>query len=115
MRLPRDTLCLIPLPSLNTVRGDFPFRQKFESQDCLTNLTPNARLVAGDALTPKCKFQEALVQQYINIAEHEVYRAAATWVYPTYGIIQFNKTVRVFVLTLMVLVDLNGTSTLWCD
>jgi len=58
----------------------------------LSDTAAIAQYVAGDALTPKCKFQEALVQQYINLAEHEVYRAAATWVYPTYGIIQFNKT-----------------------
>jgi elongation factor 1-gamma len=52
-----------------------------------------AQFVAGDALATSCKYEAALVQQYISLAESEVYPASCTWVYPTFGAIQFNKTV----------------------
>jgi len=33
-----------------------------------------------------------LIQQYISLADHEIWPASVTWVFPTFGIIQFNKT-----------------------
>ena len=35
----------------------------------------------------------ALIQQFVNFADNEILPAAATWVFPTYGIIQYNKQV----------------------
>jgi len=43
------------------------------------------------ALNPADSYQEALVVQFINLADHEIYPASCCWVYPTLGIIQFNK------------------------
>jgi len=45
----------------------------------------------NDVLTPKDKYQQALVSQFINLADHEIYPASCVWVYPTLGIIPFNK------------------------
>ena len=52
-----------------------------------------AQYVAGasSTLAAKTAFEAALVQQYISIADHEIYPASCTWVYPTFGIIQYNK------------------------
>ena len=36
----------------------------------------------------------ALIQQFVNFADNEILPAAATWVFPTYGIIQYNKQVH---------------------
>lgn len=35
----------------------------------------------------------ALVQQYVNFADNEILPAACTWVFPTLGIMQYNKQV----------------------
>lgn len=35
----------------------------------------------------------ALIQQFVNFAENEILPPAATWVFPTYGIMQYNKQV----------------------
>jgi len=52
-----------------------------------------ASYVAGynGALSASNAYDAALIQQYINLADHEVYPAACTWVYPVFGIIQYNK------------------------
>eukprot|EP00053_Salpingoeca_punica_P002180 m.36530 g.36530 ORF g.36530 m.36530 type:complete len:238 (+) comp11429_c0_seq1:80-793(+) len=46
----------------------------------------------GGKLLPSDPYQLALVHQFVNLADHEVYPAACTWVYPTFGIIQYNKS-----------------------
>jgi elongation factor 1-gamma len=46
---------------------------------------------ANNTLSTASAYEAALVQQYISIADHEIYPASCTWVYPTFGIIQFNK------------------------
>lgn len=45
----------------------------------------------NDKLLPKDSYERALVLQFINMADHELYPAACTWVYPTFGIIHYNK------------------------
>jgi hypothetical protein len=35
----------------------------------------------------------ALIQQFINFADNEILPSAAAWVFPTYGIMQYNKQV----------------------
>ena len=77
----------------------FPFGKvpAFVSADgqALYEASAIAQYVAGasDALATKCAYESALVQQYVSLAENEVYPASCTWVYPTFGIIQYNKTV----------------------
>lgn len=36
-------------------------------------------------------YEQALVQQFINIADNEISPAAATWVYPILGYVQYNE------------------------
>ena len=35
----------------------------------------------------------ALIQQYVNFADQELLPAVATWVFPTLGLMQYNKQV----------------------
>eukprot|EP01137_Pigoraptor_chileana_P026010 Opistho-2@96375 len=42
-------------------------------------------------LLGKNDVEAAQVQQYVNFADHEIYPASCTWVYPILGIINFNK------------------------
>ena len=49
--------------------------------------------VANEQLRGASPLDAALVQQYVNLADNEILPAACTWVYPTLGFMQYNKTV----------------------
>jgi len=50
-------------------------------------------LVSNDQLRGKTPLEGALIQQYVNFADQELLPAVATWVFPTLGLMQFNKQV----------------------
>lgn len=50
--------------------------------------------VANEQLRGTSLTDAALIQQFVDFADHEILPAAATWVFPTYGIMQYNKQVR---------------------
>jgi len=50
-----------------------------------------AYYVSNEQLHGSNKYDAALVQQYINFADQEILPAAATWVFPTLGLTQYNK------------------------
>merc|ERR1712168_1172644 len=58
----------------------------FES-DAIAYYVANAQLRGGDSC-----LHQAQVAQYVSFAQNEVLPAACTWVFPTMGIMQFNKT-----------------------
>ena len=49
--------------------------------------------VSNDQLKGTTPLEAALVQQYVNFADQEILPAAATWVFPTLGLMQQNKQV----------------------
>lgn len=55
--------------------------------------------VSSDQLRGKTPLEGALIQQYVNFADQELLPAMATWVFPTLGLMQFNKQVCKFVQT----------------
>jgi len=65
----------------------------FETSDgkCLYESNAIAQYVCNDQLLGTNKFDAALIQQYVNFADQEILPAAATWVFPTLGLMQFNK------------------------
>ncbi|WP_411025362.1 glutathione binding-like protein, partial [Salmonella sp. s55004] len=65
----------------------------FEGSDGTLLFESNAiaYYVANEQLRGSTAQDQALVQQFVNIADNEILPAAATWVYPTLGIMQFNK------------------------
>ena len=50
-------------------------------------------VVANDQLRGSSPEDAALVQQYVHFADQELLPAAATWVFPTLGLMQYNKQV----------------------
>jgi len=58
----------------------------FES-DAIAYYVANAQLRGGDSC-----LHQAQVAQYVSFAQNEVLPAACTWVFPTLGIMQYNKT-----------------------
>jgi len=50
-----------------------------------------AYYVSNDQLLGNNKFDSAMIQQYVNFADQEILPAAATWVYPTLGLMQYHK------------------------
>jgi len=58
----------------------------FES-DAIAYYVANKQMRGGDS-----SLHQALVAQYVSFAQNEVLPAACTWVFPTMGIMQFNKT-----------------------
>lgn len=46
----------------------------------------------GTQLIGQSRYEAALIQQYINMADNEISPAAATWIYPIMGYVQFNET-----------------------
>jgi len=58
----------------------------FES-DAIAYYVANKQLRGGDSA-----LHQAQVAQYVSFAQNEVLPAACTWVFPTMGIMQFNKT-----------------------
>lgn len=50
-----------------------------------------AYYVATDALRGRTLADQAKVQQWINFADQEILPASCTWVFPTLGIMQYNK------------------------
>jgi elongation factor 1-gamma len=66
------------------------------SQICfffVLNLFVNLVTVANAQLRGNNDKDAALIQQFINFADNEILPSAATWVFPTYGIMQYNKQV----------------------
>lgn len=55
--------------------------------------------MSSDQLRGKTPLEGALIQQYVNFADQELLPAMATWVFPTLGLMQFNKQVCKFVQT----------------
>eukprot|EP00054_Salpingoeca_dolichothecata_P031508 m.263734 g.263734 ORF g.263734 m.263734 type:complete len:429 (+) comp27178_c0_seq1:189-1475(+) len=47
---------------------------------------------SGKGNTGRDSYEEALIQQWVGVADNEIYPNSCTWVYPTFGIIQYNKT-----------------------
>ena len=50
-------------------------------------------IVSNDQLRGKTAIDMALIQQYVNFADQELLPAVATWVFPTLGLMQYNKQV----------------------
>ena len=50
-------------------------------------------LVSNDQLRGKAPLEMAQIQQYVNFADQELLPAVATWVFPTLGLMQYNKQV----------------------
>ena len=62
----------------------------------LTSQYPQFHLVSNDQLRGKTPLEGALIQQYVNFADQEILPAVVTWVFPTLGLMQFNKQVCKF-------------------
>ena len=65
----------------------------FEGSDgtCIFESNAIAHYVANAELRGSNNKDAALIQQFIYFADNEILPSAATWVFPTYGIIQYNK------------------------
>ncbi|XP_001640531.2 elongation factor 1-gamma-A [Nematostella vectensis] len=65
----------------------------FETKDgkCLYESNAIAHYVANEQLRGSTAELSALVVQYVNFADQELLPAAATWVFPTYGMMQYHK------------------------
>jgi len=62
-------------------------------------VTPSCLLpVSNGQLKGLTDLDAALVQQYVNFADNEILPAACTWVFPTLGIMQYNKQVCTLVI-----------------
>ena len=57
-------------------------------------------LVSNDELRGKAPLEMAEIQQYVNFADQELLPALATWVFPTLGLMQYNKQVCNVLFTL---------------
>jgi len=77
---PPYTLFLVQVPAFETVDGT-PI---YESNAI-------AYYVSNSQLRGTTELDAALVQQYINFADNEILPAACAWVFPTLGIMQYNK------------------------
>lgn len=49
--------------------------------------------MSNDELRGKAPLEMAEIQQYVNFADQELLPAVATWVFPTLGLMQYNKQV----------------------
>ncbi|WP_459806180.1 glutathione binding-like protein, partial [Herbidospora sp. RD11066] len=47
--------------------------------------------VSNDQLRGKARLEMAQIQQYVNFADQELLPSVATWVFPTLGLMQYNK------------------------
>lgn len=66
-------------------------------------VTPSHLLpVSNRQLKGLADLDAALVQQYVNFADNEILPAACTWVFPTLGIMQYNKQVCSLLFTSIV-------------
>jgi len=65
----------------------------FETRDgtCIYESNAIAYYVSNDQLRGKTAVDMALIQQYVNFADQELLPAVATWVFPTLGLMQYNK------------------------
>ncbi|XP_066281110.1 elongation factor 1-gamma-like [Branchiostoma lanceolatum] len=65
----------------------------FEGKDgtCLFESNAIAYYLGNDQLRGTSPKSAALVQQWVNFADSEILPAACSWVYPTLGIMQYNK------------------------
>lgn len=60
--------------------------------------------VSNENLHGTNKDDAALIQQYISFADQEILPAAATWVFPTLGLMQYQKQVRCVFAILMIII-----------
>ena len=60
------------------------------------SLPPIFYPVSSPVLRGTSDVDQALVQQYINFADNEILPPACTWVFPTQGLMQYNKEVCLF-------------------
>jgi elongation factor 1-gamma len=59
----------------------------------LTESNAIAYFLANEELRGgSCVINQALVQQWLYFADSDILPASCTWVFPTLGIMQFNKT-----------------------
>jgi len=58
---------------------------------CLFETNAIASYVASEDLNGKTAVDRALVRQYVDFADNEILPSAATWVFPTLGLVQYNK------------------------
>ncbi|XP_068682643.1 elongation factor 1-gamma-A-like [Montipora foliosa] len=65
----------------------------FETQDgkCIYESNAIAYYVSNEQLRGNTSLEMAHVQQYVNFADQELLPAVATWVFPTLGLMQYNK------------------------
>ncbi|EDV29830.1 Elongation factor 1-gamma [Trichoplax sp. H2] len=65
----------------------------FEGSDgtCIYETNAIAYYVSNAQLHGKTKTDAAKIMQYISLADNEVLPHACSWVFPTYGIMQYNK------------------------
>ncbi|CAH3181944.1 unnamed protein product, partial [Porites lobata] len=65
----------------------------FETKDgkCIYESNAIAYYVSNDELRGKAPLEMAEIQQYVNFADQELLPAVATWVFPTLGLMQYNK------------------------
>lgn len=65
----------------------------FETQDgqCIYESNAIAFYVSNDQLRGKAPLEMAQIQQYVNFADQELLPSVATWVFPTLGLMQYNK------------------------
>ncbi|XP_033647106.1 elongation factor 1-gamma-like [Asterias rubens] len=66
----------------------------FESSNgiCLTESNAIAYFVANEQLRGNDVAAQSRVQMYMNFADNDILPAACNWVFPTLGIMQYNKT-----------------------
>ncbi|KAG8293961.1 translation elongation factor activity protein [Homalodisca vitripennis] len=65
----------------------------FESSDgkCITESNAIAYFVANAQLRGADELEKAQILQWLSFADSEILPASCTWVFPTLGIMQFNK------------------------
>ncbi|XP_046849796.1 elongation factor 1-gamma-A-like [Xenia sp. Carnegie-2017] len=65
----------------------------FETSDgtCIFESNAIAKYVSNGQLKGNNEKDCALIQQFVSFADNEILPSAATWVFPTYGIMQYNK------------------------
>uniref|UniRef100_UPI00358FD81F elongation factor 1-gamma n=2 Tax=Myxine glutinosa TaxID=7769 RepID=UPI00358FD81F len=78
-----DFLAKFPLGKVPAFEGDDGF--------CIFESNAIAYYVANDSLRGETREAAALVTQWVSFSDCDIVPPASTWVFPTLGIIQFNK------------------------
>jgi len=83
------------------VQHSFPVLKKFplgkvpafETADgwCIFESNAIAHYVGSEQLRGTTPLDQALILEWINVADHEILPSSCTWVFPCLGIMQFNK------------------------